>query len=188
MGASISETTIRQHTTATAWSRGEDYYQGGAVTDMVQRGDTLSAQVEGSDVKPYRIDIQVDAGDIQSAHCTCPYIYEGWCKHIVAEAFALAKVLREGGHLTEALAIAQAGLPLPGNCCYRVIKTARQQAEPIMVQGKSARYQEAVKWLQQAKTAYGQAGQQSAWASYFNQLQGEHARKRKLMDLFKQLR
>lgn len=32
------------------------------------------------------------------------------------EAFALAKTLREKNHLSEALAIAQARLPLPGNC------------------------------------------------------------------------
>jgi len=86
MAASISETTIRHHATANSWSQGEDYYQGGAVTDIVQRGNTISAQVEGSEVTPYRISIQLDAGGVKSAHCSCPYIYEGWCKHIVAVA------------------------------------------------------------------------------------------------------
>jgi uncharacterized Zn finger protein len=45
-----------------------------------------------------------------------------------------------------------------------------------------------VQWLQQAKAAYVQLGQESVWTNYFNQLQSDHARKRKLMDLFKQLR
>lgn len=215
------------------------------------------------------------------------------------EAFALAKTLREKHHLSEALAIAQVGLPLSGNCRYTlaswtselaeglgnseialdasilafklrpsfadyqrvehfavhqwddiksdllktlrqsqeweardakvdiflheglmddaiqavqsdsyyrsewvhrvmqavvsthpnwVIEAARQRAEPIMEQGKADRYQEAVQWLRQAKAAYGHSGQQSIWMTYFNQLQSTHARKRKLMDLFKQLR
>jgi uncharacterized Zn finger protein len=215
------------------------------------------------------------------------------------EAFALAKTLRESNRLSEALLIAQAGLLLPGNCCYAlaswtselaeglgdhetalhssilafklrpsfsdyqrvvqlaanqwntikpdllntlrqsqeweareakvdiflhegllddaiqavqsdnyyrselvhrvmqaavfthpdwVIEAARKRAEPIMEQGKADRYQEAVQWLRQAKAAYVQSGQQSMWTTYFNQLQSIHARKRKLMDLFKQLR
>jgi len=37
------------------------------------------------------------------------------------------------------------------------------------------------------KAAYVQSGQQAVWTTYFNQLQSIHARKRKLMDLFKQL-
>jgi uncharacterized Zn finger protein len=69
-----------------------------------------------------------------------------------------------------------------------VIATARDRAAPIMDQGKADRYQEAVRWLQQAKAAYLQAGRQSEWLTYFNQLQGVHGRKRKLMELFKQLR
>ena len=69
-----------------------------------------------------------------------------------------------------------------------VMAAARKRAEPIMEQGKADRYQNAVQWLQQAKTAFVQAGQQAEWAAYFHQLQSLHSRKRKLMDLFKQLR
>jgi uncharacterized Zn finger protein len=69
-----------------------------------------------------------------------------------------------------------------------VIEAARKRAEPIMEQGKADRYQEAVQWLRQARAAYIESGQQSIWTTYFNQLQSSHARKRKLMDLFNQLR
>jgi uncharacterized Zn finger protein len=68
-----------------------------------------------------------------------------------------------------------------------VIAAARQRAEPIMEQGKADRYSEAVQWLRQAKAAYVQSGQQAVWTTYFSQLQSTHVRKRKLMDLFKQL-
>jgi uncharacterized Zn finger protein len=80
----ISETTIRHHATSNSFSRGEDYYHRGAVSDLVQRGNTICAAVEGNEVAPYRISLQFDSGGIASIHCTCPYDYEGWCKHIVA--------------------------------------------------------------------------------------------------------
>jgi len=86
MAPSISEITIRHHATSNSFSRGEDYYHRGAVTDLAQRGNTICAAVEGSEVAPYRISLQFDSGGITAVRCTCPYDYEGWCKHIVAVA------------------------------------------------------------------------------------------------------
>ena len=68
-----------------------------------------------------------------------------------------------------------------------VIENARQRAEPIMDAGKSDRYSEAVRWLKHVRAAYLQLGQQSEWSSYRAQLTSTHERKRKLMELFKQL-
>jgi uncharacterized Zn finger protein len=84
----LSEVTIRHHATAQSFERGEDYYQNGAVVSLVQRGDRLTANVEGSEYEPYRIGIQFDTGGVTHATCTCPYDYEGWCKHIVATLLA----------------------------------------------------------------------------------------------------
>lgn len=67
-----------------------------------------------------------------------------------------------------------------------VIDNARRRAEPIMEQGKADRYNEAVRWLQKAKAAYFQLGQQTEWSAYRSQLVTTHGRKRKLMELFKQ--
>lgn len=86
MTVPISEATIRHHATAASLSRGEEYYERGAVIDLVQRGNRVDAGVEGSEVVPYRVSLQVDSGGITAVHCTCPYDYEGWCKHIVATA------------------------------------------------------------------------------------------------------
>ncbi len=88
MAPPISETTIQHHATPNSFSRGEDYYQRGTVTDLVQRGNTIYAEVEGSEVAPYRVSLQFDSGGITSVRCTCPYDYEGWCKHIVAAALS----------------------------------------------------------------------------------------------------
>lgn len=80
----ITQSTIQSHATANSISRGEDYYQSGAVADLMQRNDSIQSEVEGSESNPYRVSIQFDTGGITSTRCTCPYDYEGWCKHIVA--------------------------------------------------------------------------------------------------------
>ncbi len=80
----LSEATIRHHAVAPSFDRGQGYYHNGSVSSLIQRGSVLSANVEGSEADPYRIRIHFDKGGITSATCTCPYDYEGWCKHIVA--------------------------------------------------------------------------------------------------------
>ena len=79
--AKTIEATIQHHAGPNSFSRGEDYYKRGAVTDVIQRGNTIYADVEGSNVDPYRVSLQVDAGGITSVGCTCPYSFGGWCKH-----------------------------------------------------------------------------------------------------------
>lgn len=71
--------------------RGEEYFRSGAVETLVLRGDELEADVQGNAPRPYRVWIQFDAGGVANATCTCPYDYEGWCKHIVATLLAYAK-------------------------------------------------------------------------------------------------
>ncbi len=82
----LSETDLRYHTTDKSFKRGEDYYRRGAVTDLCRRGNCICGEVEGNEVAPYQITIEFDAGGVSEARCTCPYDYEGWCKHIVAVA------------------------------------------------------------------------------------------------------
>jgi uncharacterized Zn finger protein len=59
---------------------------GRAVEQVVQRGDTLTGLVQGSEYDPYRVTITLGKRDVQSAECTCPYgeEWDGWCKHIAA--------------------------------------------------------------------------------------------------------
>jgi uncharacterized Zn finger protein len=91
MTSPISEATIRHHANTQSFSRGADYCQQGAVTDLLQRGNTIQAEVEGSEVQPYRVSLAYDSGGITVAKCTCPYNYDGWCKHIVAAALTWVK-------------------------------------------------------------------------------------------------
>jgi uncharacterized Zn finger protein len=80
----LSEASIRSHATSKSFDRGQDYYKSGSVTALIQRGNELSAKVEGSEFDPYRISIDFNKSGITSAFCTCPYNFEGWCKHIIA--------------------------------------------------------------------------------------------------------
>ena len=94
----LSETTLRRQATAQSFQRGEAYYQAGAVGHLQQRGNTLQAEVEGSEVEPYTVCLTFDDWGVTSADCSCPYSFEGWCKRIVATALAC---LRQPGSIEE---------------------------------------------------------------------------------------
>jgi uncharacterized Zn finger protein len=81
---SLSEAAIRRQVTSESFSRGKSYYQGGAVVSLIQRGNVVQAEVEGSQYMPYRVRVTFDEGGITDAVCDCPYDWGGWCKHIVA--------------------------------------------------------------------------------------------------------
>lgn len=103
----LTKAFIREHATSQSYQRGESYYQGGAVSALIQRGNTLNAEVEGSEYQPYRISISFDQGGITAANCSCPYDWGGWCKHIVATLLACAnepKSIEERPALDEMLA------------------------------------------------------------------------------------
>jgi uncharacterized Zn finger protein len=80
--SSISEAAIKRNTISESFSRGKEYYRQGAVSSLVVRGQTLIAEVEGSEL--YDVQIEFNANTILEAECSCPYDWGGWCKHIVA--------------------------------------------------------------------------------------------------------
>ena len=75
---------LRNHATDRSIERGREYVQEGVVGPLTRRGDELEADVQGSAPRPYRVWIQFEGEQIADVGCTCPYDYEGWCKHIVA--------------------------------------------------------------------------------------------------------
>ncbi|MCC5610696.1 hypothetical protein LC612_29090 [Nostoc sp. CHAB 5834] len=129
------------------------------------------------------------------------------------EGFALAKILREDGYLVEALEICIAGINLTGNCLYEFAIWTSDLAQGLEDNataltasiiafkirpsfrdyGKIQDYAgetwltPAVNWLKKVKTAYIQLGQKAEWSAYRSQLEAAHGRKRKLMELFKEL-
>ena len=85
----FSEIDIRAGATGQSYERGASYFRGGAVSDLMQRGNMLSAEVEGSSHTDYQVVVTLtEAGAIADATCTCPYDWGGYCKHIVAVLLA----------------------------------------------------------------------------------------------------
>jgi superfamily II DNA or RNA helicase len=68
-------------------ARGNQYFRDGAVTLLRTDGDSITAQVEGSQPRRYRVEIdwsRARDGDI-SAFCDCPRYSDGYlCKHVWA--------------------------------------------------------------------------------------------------------
>jgi len=87
----IEQSVIKQNATEKSFKRGQEYVRSQAVRDLIWRNRVLQALVEGSGENGssyYRVTItfkpQASTQIIQTAHCSCPYNFEGWCKHIVA--------------------------------------------------------------------------------------------------------
>jgi len=80
----LTEDDIRPLATDRSWTRGEDYYYGNSIENIVWRDGLLTAEVEGSEYEPYIVQVRFDEGKIRSTHCTCPYDWGGDCKHIIA--------------------------------------------------------------------------------------------------------
>ena len=54
------------------------------IVHLVRRGDQLEGAVQGSEPRPYRVRVPLTASGVHAPTCTCPYSFEGWCKHIAA--------------------------------------------------------------------------------------------------------
>jgi hypothetical protein len=63
----------------TSYSRGRSYES--SVRKLKKEGNTYTAKVDGSET--YKVEITETENRIET-HCTCPYDYDGICKHIVA--------------------------------------------------------------------------------------------------------
>lgn len=80
----LTEAAIRRLARPQSYDRGEDYYEQGAVIDIVRRGEMLRAAVEGSQYEPYQVQIELDDTGVLDTTCSCPYDHGGICKHRVA--------------------------------------------------------------------------------------------------------
>jgi uncharacterized Zn finger protein len=80
----LTEAMVRSLANEKSFARGKDYYRDGAVSETTRRGMELRGECAGSEYKPYEISVTVTARGIKDASCTCPYEYDGICKHTVA--------------------------------------------------------------------------------------------------------
>lgn len=87
----FTESDVRRLALDQSFLRGENYYASGAVTEVEQRGDTVTARVWGTQANAYRVTIELGASSILRTRCSCPYDWGGICKHIVAVLLTLIR-------------------------------------------------------------------------------------------------
>ena len=80
----LTSDQIRQRCTAQSFTRGTEYLHDAAIGNPTLHGWTLSATCHGTDVRPYRVSVELMPTGIAATRCSCPYEGEGDCKHIVA--------------------------------------------------------------------------------------------------------
>lgn len=87
----LTQTLLRQLANPESYSRGKQYFEDDAVRKIKRDGITFTGKVAGSGL--YTVSLKLTASR-PTFTCSCPYNYEGICKHSVA--FGLA-VLDEYG-------------------------------------------------------------------------------------------
>ena len=80
----LTEATVRELARSKSYDRGQSYYERGAVSNVVRRGETVRADVEGSQYQPYTVTLTFDDAGAAQTDCSCPYDHGGICKHRVA--------------------------------------------------------------------------------------------------------
>ncbi len=80
----LSDASVRAGSTPQSYQRGQDLYQRGAISSATIQETTLRGQCEGSMVPYYSVQVELDKAGVRTATCTCDYVYDGYCKHIVA--------------------------------------------------------------------------------------------------------
>jgi uncharacterized Zn finger protein len=78
----LTESTLRSYASEQSFERGREYYRSGAIYNTIRQANTLLADCVGTET--YHLRVELDEAGIQSASCTCPYEFGGYCKHLVA--------------------------------------------------------------------------------------------------------
>ena len=91
----LTRESLRRLAGARSYALGEEYRADGLVSGLVQDGDTLAAEVHGT--QTYRVKLRAD-GDRLEGDCSCPFAAEGnFCKHCVAAGLAWLSGAAPGG-------------------------------------------------------------------------------------------
>lgn len=82
--AIFDESDVRAVATVESFTRGLEYFRRGAVSSLERRGERTIAEVDGSELSPYAVTLELYDGGLGATRCSCSYDWGGACKHIVA--------------------------------------------------------------------------------------------------------
>ena len=75
-------------------NRGREYCEDGCVLNLQTIGNTVMAEVEGSEY--YQVSIELDGEEVMDMSCDCPYAAKGYnCKHMAAVLFKYEEYLAD---------------------------------------------------------------------------------------------
>ncbi len=112
--------TLRRLANATSFTRGQDYYDEGHVSKLRREGNDFHATIQGS--RSYRVVLHL-AGAEPEFTCSCPYAFDGICKHSVALGLAVLDA-----YLPADLASPAQAVPSPGAADAAGLTTAIKAA------------------------------------------------------------
>ncbi|MBE9111357.1 SWIM zinc finger family protein [Nodosilinea sp. LEGE 07298] len=78
----LNESQVKALATDQSFDRGRRYYRNGAIFNPVLQGNVLWASCEGS--MTYQPRVTLGPQGVEDSSCTCPYDWDGLCKHQVA--------------------------------------------------------------------------------------------------------
>jgi len=78
----LEEERIKTLVSPKVYQRGEEYYEGGHVTQPTLEGQVLRATVTGAEA--YDTQVMTNPSGQLSSFCTCPFVREPFCKHAIA--------------------------------------------------------------------------------------------------------
>jgi hypothetical protein len=92
----LTEAAVRDLARPQSYDRRETYYDEGAVVEIVRRGETIRAAVEGSQYEPYQVRIELDETGVVDTACFCPYDHRGGTVPAISTRRSVAGVRGEG--------------------------------------------------------------------------------------------
>jgi hypothetical protein len=126
----LQESEIHALASSKVFTRGRALFDEGALEDLTHQSEQLSALCQGSDEEPYALSIRLNEQGVHETRCSCPYDYDGICKHLVALLLAWA-------HTPEAfheVANAPSDLPIESTLLTELRGRERDELAQVIVQ------------------------------------------------------
>jgi uncharacterized Zn finger protein len=112
----LTEAVIRASASTQSFQRGQELFQNFAISNTAIQGSTISGECEGTSAPFYQVRVELDGGGIRAATCSCPYNFDGQCKHVVALLLAYA-------HEPEAFVVRQEAAELLAALSHEQLQT-----------------------------------------------------------------